>query len=125
MGQQVTHEHKVGDVFYRIDDRLRSYVVDCETESYGSVLTLEGSEYKVVKVTPKGVWLDIHMDKPRFVCLTTVKQFAHPTKEQAVKSFQARKNRQAKIYRARLERAERAAAKATTFQWPDHKFDCF
>jgi hypothetical protein len=60
--------------------------------------------YNVVKVTPKGVQLDIG----RFVLLSGRKRFAWPTPEEALASFEARKKRQLSILRAQAERVEDA-----------------
>lgn len=109
------HESKVGDLFYRIEDKLYSYTIDAETESYGSQLVLEGRSYVVVKVTKCGVWLDVQASRPRFVCLTATKQFAHATQEGAIKGFQARKKCQQRIYQSRVDRAARAHKMADTF----------
>lgn len=58
----------------------------------------------VLKVTPKGVWLacsTLYSEK-RFVRREARKRFACPTKEEAMESFIARKNRQRQIYSARV-----------------------
>ena len=61
--------------------------------------------YSVVKVTPKGVWLagaTIAKGR-RFVLRHARKQFACPTKAQALESFLARKGHHANLLRAQLE----------------------
>lgn len=115
MAKVIEHSSKVGDLFYRIDDRTYSVVIDAEREEYGSQLALVGSTYRVTKVTPKGVWLNVWVNKDRFVCLSHTKQFASPTKELAIQGFQARKKRQRAIYAARVNRADRAHDMAQTF----------
>ena len=65
-------------------------------------------EYRVVKHTPKGVWLEQHFGGRRFVLSGSTKQFACPTVEAAKVSFIARKTRQARIYRSRMDDAEEA-----------------
>jgi hypothetical protein len=49
-------------------------------------------------------------DDLKFVLLTAKKQYACATKEEALTSFLARKERQIKILEANLERAKRALA---------------
>ena len=74
--------------------------------------------YPVIKETPKGVWLQLSgfrnfrsmEPEKRWVSRSSRKQFACPTKEEAMTSFLARKRRQAGIYRARAAYAEHALA---------------
>ena len=68
---------------------------------------------RVLKHTPKGVWLDASRSRmwSQFRCFVlrdARKRFACPTIEDAKESFVARKQRQARIYRARLADAEEA-----------------
>lgn len=65
--------------------------------------------YNVIKHTPCGVWIELPygMGK-RFILNYARKRYALPTKEEALKSFRARKQRQVEIYRAKLEIAELA-----------------
>ena len=108
--------------FYRYEERTYSRGCDEVDNPYpGYNLALELSEYQVVKRTPKGVWLSrawggsqylniqpsLSSDR-RFMRLGTRKQFAHLTKEEALRSFRARKKRQLKILKAQMKCAERA-----------------
>lgn len=68
-------------------------------------------QYKVIKHTPKGVWLDVHGDKT-FVLGTARKQFAVPTKELAYLDFLYRSDRYVGIYKARVRTRETAMAHA-------------
>ena len=77
-------------------------------------------QYPVLKETPQGVWLqlsalyvndELKKDR-RWVKRDARKRFACPTKEEALESFRARKRKQASIYRARANYADRALAKA-------------
>lgn len=54
-------------------------------------------EYEIIKKTPKGAWIKMFMDKPKFVLLTARKRFACPTKEEALDSMIARKKAYIKI----------------------------
>lgn len=67
-------------------------------------------EYQLLKVTPKGVWLDRYGTR-RFVLRDARKRFACPTIEEAQKSFLARKNAQIRIYQERIDNARRAIAR--------------
>lgn len=68
-------------------------------------------EYKVAKITPKGVQLDLGWGDKRFVLRDARKRFACPTLEEAKVSFLARKKRQLGIYEARADIVRRVIAK--------------
>lgn len=61
-------------------------------------------KYRVMRVTPCGVWLDIG----GFVKNASRKRFACPTEDEARESFLARKTRQLSILQAQVNRVERA-----------------
>ncbi len=70
---------------------------------------VELDTYRVIRATPKGVWLDSRMGE-RFVLRGSRKQYACPTKEAALASFMARKRRQIRILEGQLQRAREALA---------------
>lgn len=101
------------DTYYRYRDYLVSLGVDPETEeSYGSRVELDLEEYRVLRNTPKGVIIQLYDGTERFVKHDAVKKFAHPTPEEALTSFIARKKRQIDIYTKRKQDAKTALAKA-------------
>lgn len=65
-------------------------------------------EYDVIKHTRCGVWIKDFVRGKRFVNSNARKKFALPTKEEAKKSFIARKERQIRILEAQLDRAKHA-----------------
>ncbi len=65
------------------------------------------SKYELLKTTKAGVWLDDYGRK-RFVLKSARKRFACPTTEEALASYHARKQRQARILRNQLAKAEAA-----------------
>ena len=99
------------EFWFRYEDRRYAPPVDEFDRPIG-----EGSmdimlrKYPVIKYTPKGVWLDLSFNDHRFVLIGARKRFACPTVEEAKVSFIARKRRQASIYRARMNSAEKAIA---------------
>lgn len=97
------------EVWYRYDDMRWSVTLDAEMEHYGTRLEVIETAYPVVKKTPKGAWLELGVfgetDK-RWVGLGTGKRFAHPTRKEALEGYIHRKNRQIKIYEARLRDAQ-------------------
>lgn len=112
------------EYLYRYYDR--SYVsfggisIDGDALPGRPITKVELEKYKVIKYTPKGVWIaledyipyddEITQDKQytKFVLLTAKKKFACPTIEEALESFKARKKRQIKILNEQLDRAKRA-----------------
>lgn len=105
----------LNDIWYRYIDIQHAPPLDDGYLSITGDVKVYLQKYKVVKETPKGVWLQYlsifvtqgDSDR-RFVLIGTRKQFACPTIEQALESFVARKKAQIRIYTARIKRAERA-----------------
>jgi hypothetical protein len=72
-------------------------------------LVVELRRWPVVRHTPKGFWIQIGFANDcRFVLKGARKQYACLSLEDAVKSFRARKERQASIYKHRLDDAKLA-----------------
>lgn len=93
------------EYWYRYEDVRYAAPLDEYDEPSGpGRLSVELRKYAVVKHTPCGVRLDIGC----FVSKTSKKRFAHATLEEARESFIARKERQASIYQARVNRADEA-----------------
>lgn len=88
---------EVGDEWYRYGN-------------IGSYIYL--GEYKVIKVTPKGVWIKECYDKDRFILRSSVKRFACPTKELAMVSFVKRKERQLVILESQINNVKEALVNA-------------
>jgi hypothetical protein len=101
---------------YRYEDV--AYVSGSDEWDYptsGYTLKVELLEYQVIKRTRKGAWISyIYGGRKRFVLFNTRKKFACATKEEALKSFIARKKSQIKILKDKLDRAERALYIAET-----------
>lgn len=92
-------------VWYRYDDFRYAPPLNEYEEPVGpGRAAVRLHKFKVLKETPKGVWIRYHGDfsDKRFVLSTARKRFACPTKEEALESFLARKTRQRGIYQARL-----------------------
>ena len=81
------------------------YRYDCHHYEYHSQIMAQ--ELMVIRVTPSGVWVNDYGRK-RFVLNGAKKKFAHPTKELALASFIARKERQITILTAQFERITNA-----------------
>lgn len=61
---------------------------------------------KVLRRTPKGLWVDDY-GVEKFINNSHKKQFAHPTKELAMKAYIARRKRQVEILSAQLTGVEK------------------
>ncbi len=93
--------------WYRFEDVVYAPMLSEYDEWVGpGRLVVVLRRYRVVKVTPCGVWLDIG----RFVKTAARKRFACPTEAEARESFLARKQRQLSILQAQASRVERAIA---------------
>jgi hypothetical protein len=91
--------------WYRFEDVVYASMPDEYDEPTGpGRLEVVLRRYRVVKVTPCGVQLDIG----RFVKTTARKRFACPTEAEALESFKARKRRQLGILQAQASRVQRA-----------------
>lgn len=109
---------QVGDTWYRYLEKFYSGWDGFHEEAYSIGPKLEVETFEVLKVTPKGVWIarswssgGISCDK-RFVLLAANKRHAQPSKEEALKSMIARKERQLRILNTQLSNAQKAMALA-------------
>jgi hypothetical protein len=64
-------------------------------------------EYIILSRTPRGTWIDVFCRK-RFVLDGARKRYACPTKEEALESYRARKEKQIGILEHQLARARAA-----------------
>jgi hypothetical protein len=79
-------------------------------------------ELKVIKTTPKGVWLfDERFYKDRFVLFDSHKQYACKTIEEAKTSFLKRRLKQIEILKGQLKVAETDLHAAQKDQWQSVK----
>lgn len=77
------------------------------SESCGYDIRLSCFEYRVIKHTPKGVWLlKPYCAGKRFVLKDAKKRFAHPTKREALVSYIARQKRRILILNSQIKDSE-------------------
>jgi hypothetical protein len=95
------------EVWFRVEDRRFASLDEFEDALPGRVY-VELYEYEVISHTPKGVWVYDYYGHPKFVLRAARKRWACPTKEEAIQSFLARKERQIKILRNQLSQATTA-----------------
>lgn len=108
----------MSEVWYRYTDSIVSSF-DAEYEYVvARSVRLSLNEYRVIKHTPKGVWLDVGIGDRRLVLRNSRKRFACPTKKEALESFIARKECQIKIFEHRLQTARTALAQAQHIMSP-------
>ena len=102
----------MADKAYRYVDRLHFTGDDDYTCSVYVTIYLE--EYNIIKETPKGMWVvSPYGGRKHFVNLISRKKFACLSKEEALISFKARKERQIRVLESQLGHAKIALAKAT------------
>lgn len=86
-------------------------------------LAISLEKYRVVKRTPRGVWIapmwDYRGDHKRFVLDGSGRRYAYPTREQARESFIIRKRREIQHCALQHDRAVRYLALAETMQFPE------
>ena len=111
-------------VWYRFDLECYAATLDPETERPmgKGCRELVLTQYLVLKTTAKGVHLGGSRYPRRtqsfFVLLDARKRYACPTVEEARESFIARKERQFKILKARLDDTQEALWLADPLQFP-------
>ena len=96
------------DIWWRVEIREQVYWDDdyevVTSRSYYPVW----SKYRVIKTTPKGVWVRSPSGLKSFVLGTATKQLCVPTRELAIDDEFARRERHVKGCEARLYRAKQA-----------------
>lgn len=92
------------EVWFRYEDFRVSNGVDEWENSLGSHTAIRLVKLRVVKHTPKGV----RLEDGKVVIKDHHKKYALPTKELALESFLARKNREIEIYTCRIQHAKEA-----------------
>ena len=96
------------EYWYRCEDYRTAAPLDEFDNPVGQgSLHVKMRRLKVLKHTPKGVWLDDYGNR-KWVSKDAKKQFACPTLEAAKHSFIMRKKRQCQILQARLKTATEA-----------------
>lgn len=102
-----------GTFWYRIEDcRIAAPLNEFDEPMGSGRAEIREAEYRVVRETPKGVWLDLGLGDLRFVRRDARKRWACPTPEEALDSFRARKERQLRILRAQIDHVESALGRA-------------
>ena len=92
---------------YRVvADTHQGYDPECERFTGFYTFRIRVDEYKILKDTPKGYWIESSYCEKTWVSDTSTKKFAHRRLEDAITAFQARKKAQVRILKARLFVAE-------------------
>jgi hypothetical protein len=108
-GVEVTDD--ANEYWFRLEDQRYAASLDEFDEPIGrGRLVVHVRKFKVVRHTPKGVWLigGSYGGDPRFVLRGARRRFACQTLDEAKESFEARKSKQARIYRARADTSDEA-----------------
>lgn len=99
------------EIWYRYEDYLAGQGYTAENGDWiatGSKIKVRLVELPLLKRTPRGVVVDQGFNCRRFIADSWHKKYACPTKELALQSFVARKDRQASIHERRARDARRA-----------------
>ena len=96
------HWHRIDSVVYA------SPLDESERPSGPGRVALIHTKFRVVKKTPKGVWLEVGFSGKRFVLAESKRQYASPTFEQAKDKFRRRKGRQRSILRTQIAQIDSA-----------------
>lgn len=100
-------KEEVRELMYRYEDVQYAAMLDEFENQVGvSRPELRLFTYPIKSRTPKGVWLDMGFGDRKFILLTARKRYACPTREEALASFVARKERQADILGSQLARVQ-------------------
>lgn len=93
--------------WHRFEDFRYAAPLDEYEQPIGSGrAAIRHDQYNVIRVTPKGVWLDIGCGEEKFVLRAARKKFACLTEAEAMESFIARKKRQLKILKNQAKHVE-------------------
>lgn len=96
----------MNEVWYRVEFHHYAPLCDEFDNPVGSgTRKIEVYEYKVLKKTPKGVWINCCLSR-RFVLNGSKRQFASPTKELAYEKFRKRKERHLEILMGQVRDVE-------------------
>ena len=76
------------------------------------------SFHPILSTTPKGLWVEGHNGKAKYIGNAWKKKFAHATPEEAFNSFKWRKRKQIEILQGQLEEAKEDLALAEAFTLP-------
>lgn len=90
----------IGKYLYRVQDSTVD-VLDANKYNYCSETETYCYMYKIVRDTPRGVWIE-RGESLKFVLLDAYKKFACETVELAIESYTARKLKQLRIMRSRI-----------------------
>ena len=92
------------EVAYRYYDVL---VGDLAGDTNWTQVKVYLQDFHIIKKTPKGFWINLY-HRRKFVLFDARKKYACLTKEEALKSFMARKVRQIRILENQLSHARQA-----------------
>lgn len=99
-----------GDVLWRCESRVYSYVIDADREEYGTTAPkLEFMPWPVVRRTPKGAWIqfaDGFGRTEKFILLSARRRFAANTQIEALADFRDRRRRMRYVLTNKIARCD-------------------
>lgn len=101
---------------FRVDDASYSVAIDPDADYYGVSTQLEIVAFPILKRTDNGFRIRLGgwdgAPETTWISFAWTKQWASLTPEGALRDFVARRNKQAKIYESRANKARHLAAQA-------------
>lgn len=102
MKEEITTLYRYERNYVLLDASFELGLGDSMFADYKLLLT----EYKVVKHTDKGFWINIHWNKQRWVSMSGRKRHAYPIKEDALKNFIKRTSKALIFSKGNVRKAE-------------------
>lgn len=96
------------EVLYRYREMQMDEIHSDDVRAATKSMRLYRDSFPVIKHTKCGCWIDLGYERKKFINLDARKKWAHPSLEEAMKSFVARKKQQIVILRHQLLKAEAA-----------------
>lgn len=99
-------------VLYRYEEVQTQEMWSTIPKEASRSMSLYQKSFPIIKETPCGCWISIgyfnSSDQKKFVNLKARKKWAHPTPEEAMDGFRARKERQLRILKGQVLRTQAA-----------------
>jgi GR25 family glycosyltransferase involved in LPS biosynthesis len=94
------------EILYRYREMQMDEIHSDDIRAATNAMRLYRDSFPVIKHTKCGCWIDLGCGRKKFINLDAHRKWAHPSLEEAMKSFVARKKRQIVLLRLQLLKAE-------------------
>lgn len=93
---------------YRYEEIQTQEILIPDPKEASRSMRLYLKEFPIIKETRCGCWISLGYSFKKFVKLNARKKWAHPTPEEAMAGFRARKERQLRILKGQMLRTQAA-----------------